>query len=162
MSRMPAGWPSRGSTRAAQGIEAFGFVVPNRVLGNALWAQIRDTAAISVRMPDTVATVSADAEGVTLTLASGGCHCAAAAGGRPPMARTRPCAVHAGITATAADYGQVAIVANVATDVAHTGTAYERFTAAGPLALVPLRDGSYTVVWARHPERCGTVAGCHR
>jgi 2-octaprenyl-6-methoxyphenol hydroxylase len=36
--------------------------------------------------------------------------------------------------------------------VAHAGTAYERFTAAGPLALVPLRDGSYTVVWARRPD----------
>ncbi len=50
------------------------------------------------------------------------------------------------------DYGQLAIVANVATDLPHDGTAYERFTPAGPLALLPLRDGSYTVVWARAPE----------
>ena len=139
-----------------QGIEAFGFVVPNRVLGNALWDQIRHNAAISVRMPATVAAVSTDSEGVTLRLA------AADAGQAPgPSLRARLAVAadgahsavrrDAGITASEADYGQVAIVANVATDVAHAGTAYERFTAGGPLALVPLRDGSYTVVWARSP-----------
>ena len=137
-----------------QGIEAFGFVVPNRVLGNALWEQIRHTAAISVRMPATVATVSTDPEGVTLRLAAAGegpgqslrVRLAVAADGAHSAVRR-----DAGITASEADYGQVAIVANVATDVAHAGTAYERFTAGGPLALVPLRDGSYTVVWARSP-----------
>lgn len=139
-----------------QGIEAFGFVVPNRVLGKALWEQIRSNAAISVRMPASVATVSTDPDGVTLTLAAGDApgagpsvraQLAVAADGAHSAVRRA-----AGITASEADYGQVAIVANVAADVAHTGTAYERFTAGGPLALVPLRDGSYTVVWARPPE----------
>lgn len=140
-----------------QGIEAFGFVLPNRVLGNALWAQIRQTGTISVRVPATVAAVSTDAQGVTLTLAATG-----EAHGPGPSLRARLAVAadgahsavrrDAGIPATEADYGQIAIVANVATDPAHDGTAYERFTAAGPLALVPLRDGSYTVVWARTPE----------
>lgn len=142
-----------------QGIEAFGFVVPNRVLGTALWEQIRRTPAISVRMPATVASVSSDAAGVTVTLAAhsdgqdaGGstvlrARLAVAADGAHSAVRR-----DAGITATESDYGQVAIVANVATDAPHDGTAYERFTAAGPLALLPLRDGSYTVVWARAPE----------
>jgi 2-octaprenyl-6-methoxyphenol hydroxylase len=140
----------------AQGIEAFGFVVPNRVLGTALWERIRGNAAISVRMPATLAAVSTDPEGVTLALA------ADAASGAGPSLRARLAVAadgahsavrrEAGITASEADYGQVAIVANVAADVAHSGTAYERFTAGGPLALVPLRDGSYTVVWARPPD----------
>ena len=30
----------------------------------------------------------------------------------------------------------------------HEGIAYERFTAAGPLALLPLHDGSFAVIWA--------------
>ena len=68
----------------------------------------------------------------------------------------------AGISATEADYGQLAIVANVATDLPHDGTAYERFTPAGPLALVPLRDGSYTVVWARAPEAARAALGGNR
>ena len=131
-----------------QGIEAFGFVVPNRALGAALWEQIRCTAAISVRLPAQVESVSTDAAGVTLTLS-----------GTHPSMRARlvvgadgaHSAVRrdADISASEEDYGQIGIVANVATDRPHDGTAYERFTPAGPLALVPLRDGSYTVVWAR-------------
>ena len=133
-----------------QGIEAFGFVVPNRVLGNALWQRIAEHPAISVRVPATVAAVSTDPQGVTLTLATGPslrAQLAVGADGAHSAVRR-----DAGITATEADYGQVAIVANVATDVPHAGTAYERFTPGGPLALVPLRDGSYTVVWARRPD----------
>jgi 2-octaprenyl-6-methoxyphenol hydroxylase len=137
-----------------QGIEALGFVVPNRVLGQALWEQITVNAAISVRMPAKVESVRSDAAGVTLTLAGPGdthsttlrARLAVAADGAQSAVRR-----DAGISATEADYDQVAIVANVATDRPHDGTAYERFTPAGPLALVPLHDGSYTVVWARPP-----------
>ena len=130
-----------------QGIEAFGYVVPNRALGAALWEKIRRTPAISVRVPATVANLSTTADGVTLTLAGGvalRARLAVAADGAQSAVRR-----DAGITATETDYGQVAIVANVATDLPHDGTAYERFTDAGPLALLPLCDGSYTLVWAR-------------
>jgi 2-octaprenyl-6-methoxyphenol hydroxylase len=139
-----------------QGIAAFGFVVPNRVLGIALWEQVRANPAISVRVPATVAAVSTDLEGVTLRLATTGAEQGPGASLRARLAVAADGAHSAvrrdvGISASEADYGQVAIVANVATDAAHDGTAFERFTAAGPLALVPLRDGSYTVVWARDP-----------
>lgn len=134
-----------------QGIEAFGFVVPNRVLGAALWQQIRANERISVRTPATVESVSADAEGVTMRLAGHEAvlraRLAVAADGAHSAVRR-----DAGIGASEADYGQVAVVANVATDTPHDGTAFERFTATGPLALVPLRDGSYTVIWARSPQ----------
>jgi 2-octaprenyl-6-methoxyphenol hydroxylase len=137
-----------------QGVEAFGFVIANRVLGAALWAQIRGNDRISTRVPAKVESVSTDAHGVTLTLAGQGgepetlrARLAVAADGAHSVVRR-----DAGITAAEADYGQVAIVANVAADTPHDGTAYERFTPAGQLALVPLRDGSYTVVWARAPR----------
>jgi 2-octaprenyl-6-methoxyphenol hydroxylase len=44
----------------------------------------------------------------------------------------------AGIDASVEDYGQVALVVNVKADRAHDGTAFERFTSAGPLAVLPL------------------------
>jgi 2-octaprenyl-6-methoxyphenol hydroxylase len=141
-----------------QGVEAFGFVVPNRVLGAALWEQIKRSDLISVRMPASVASVESDALGVTVTLTGAGpalrARLAVAADGAHSAVRR-----DAGITAREADYGQVAIVANIATDVAHDGTAYERFTPAGPLALVPLRDGTYTVIWARTPEDAAAALG---
>jgi 2-octaprenyl-6-methoxyphenol hydroxylase len=49
-------------------------------------------------------------------------------------------------------YGQEAIVALVTTRPAAGGTAWERFTPQGPLALLPLR-GRYGAVWGMHAER---------
>jgi 2-octaprenyl-6-methoxyphenol hydroxylase len=140
-----------------QGIEAFGFVVPNRMLGAALWQQIRRNERISVHTPATVEAVSTDAEGVTVRLGAGTAlraRLAVAADGAHSAVRR-----DAGITATEADYGQVAIVANVTTDTPHDGTAFERFTSAGPLALVPLRDGSYTLIWARSAQVAAATLG---
>jgi 2-octaprenyl-6-methoxyphenol hydroxylase len=50
------------------------------------------------------------------------------------------------------DYGQSAVTARVRTGLAHRGTAYERFTPDGPLALLPL-DGRMALVWTTRPER---------
>jgi 2-octaprenyl-6-methoxyphenol hydroxylase len=56
------------------------------------------------------------------------------------------------------DYRQEALVALVRTDPASSGTAYERFTREGPLALLPL-DSRYAVVWAMAPDRAAELAG---
>jgi len=53
---------------------------------------------------------------------------------------------------TQQSYGQEAIVALVTTKPAATGTAWERFTPQGPLALLPLA-GRYCLVWSMRPER---------
>jgi 2-octaprenyl-6-methoxyphenol hydroxylase len=58
----------------------------------------------------------------------------------------------AAIDAEVEDYKQVAVVANVATEHPHNGTAYERFTPSGPLAVLPAYDGSYGVIWACEPQ----------
>src|SRR5262249_8861350 len=58
----------------------------------------------------------------------------------------------AGIAADVEDYGQVAVVANVAADQPHEGWAFERFTASGPLALLPLPGAARPVTWALAPQ----------
>lgn len=49
------------------------------------------------------------------------------------------------------DYHQVAIVAHVTASAAIAQRAFERFTAEGPLALLPQDDG-YALVWCTRPE----------
>jgi 2-octaprenyl-6-methoxyphenol hydroxylase len=58
------------------------------------------------------------------------------------------------------DYRQRAIVAEVAAEHAKTGTAWERFTAEGPLALLPFGD-RYALVWSTSPATAEELQGLH-
>ncbi len=53
-----------------------------------------------------------------------------------------------GLTAELASYRQTAIVANVSTAHSHARTAWQRFLGTGTLALLPLADGSSSIVWS--------------
>lgn len=55
------------------------------------------------------------------------------------------------------DYGQCAVIANVSIKKPHQGLAYERFTESGPLALLPLTDNRYSLVWCVPPDMVDTV-----
>ena len=50
------------------------------------------------------------------------------------------------------NYDQQAIVANVGLVKPHDERAYERFTAHGPLALLPMQDNRMSLVWAMPPK----------
>ena len=57
-----------------------------------------------------------------------------------------------GLPASSTDYEQVAILANVEVDKAHQNTAYERFTDTGPVALLPLKEKEFKLVWTVSPQ----------
>jgi 2-octaprenyl-6-methoxyphenol hydroxylase len=132
-----------------QGVEALGYVVPNRRIGAALWGRLTHLPELARRVPGEVREVAIDAAGVRMTLESEGrreavaARLVVAADGAQSQIRAA-----AGIAATVEDYDQVAVVANVASDTPHEGNAYERFTPAGPLAVLPLADGTLGVIWA--------------
>lgn len=50
------------------------------------------------------------------------------------------------------DYGQTALVTTVKSSLPNRNTAYERFTASGPLALLPVDSRHSAVVWTRTKE----------
>ncbi|AEF99219.1 2-octaprenyl-6-methoxyphenyl hydroxylase [Methylomonas methanica] len=51
------------------------------------------------------------------------------------------------------EYGQTALVTTVQAGLPHLHTAYERFTAQGPLALLPVAGRQLSVVWTRETEQ---------
>jgi 2-octaprenyl-6-methoxyphenol hydroxylase len=53
-----------------------------------------------------------------------------------------------GIDAHVKDYGQRGIVANVQTQLANQGCAFERFSKLGPLAMLPLKEHISALVWS--------------
>ena len=139
------------------GLDALGYVVANRAIGRELWAALRAAPGIQLRMPTRVLAVDLGAQSARLHLqdADGESQLQArlvvAADGAQSLVRTA-----AGIAAQVRDYEQTAIVAALRTDQADDGVAHERFTPAGPMALLPLRGAGqghwHTLVWAAAPD----------
>ena len=143
---------------AEQGIDAFGYVVPNRAIGSALWARLASAPGVSLRVPARPERIEIGAAAVRITIDAGGvreeltARVVVAADGAHSSVRAA-----ARIEASVEDYGQVALVANVRADRPNDGTAFERFSAAGPLAVLPLADGSFTVVWTVTPQSAAQI-----
>ena len=53
------------------------------------------------------------------------------------------------------DYGQTALIAVVKPQINPDFTAYERFTASGPMAFLPTEDARCSVVWTQKKRRRG-------
>jgi 2-octaprenyl-6-methoxyphenol hydroxylase len=131
-----------------QGLAALGHVVPNRALGAALWSRLSRAADIAVFSPAKVAAVHVGEPSIELNLAG--------ANGAPRSVSARlvvaadgaESAVRAafGVAVEVRDYGQTALITTVLPRKFHEHVAYERFTAEGPLALLPLADGRCTLV----------------
>jgi len=58
-----------------------------------------------------------------------------------------------GLIANSVDYEQVGILCNVIVEQEHKNIAYERFTESGPIALLPIRQNEYKLVWTVLPSQ---------
>ncbi len=145
-----------------QGIDAFGYVVPNRVIGAALWRALMQADDLVLRVPAQVREIRFAPEGARLALHSAPqgteeLHAQLVVGADGAQSLVRAAA---GIEAGTEDYGQAAVVTSVASDEPHGGRAFERFTATGPIALLPLAHERLAVVWARTPESADALLKC--
>jgi 2-octaprenyl-6-methoxyphenol hydroxylase len=149
-------------------LAAFGYVVSNRHLGTVLWRALGACPQIELRCPARVSALTITPEWAELAVHSGEAPSGPRGDDGPLQARLVVAAdgAHslvkqaAGIDSSQSDYQQVALVANIRTDRSARGIAFERFTASGPLALLPLADGAYTVVWTLAPEAAQAMCDC--
>ena len=134
---------------AQQGVDALGYVVINRVLGDVLQSALAKAETVDAFCPAKVVDIDTGGDSARATVAAGGtdrqeldCQLLVAADGahselRPMM----------GICATKTDYGQHAIIGNLLPEKPLDNCAYERFTDDGPLALLPVADDRAGFVW---------------
>jgi 2-octaprenyl-6-methoxyphenol hydroxylase len=145
---------------AAQNLDAMGYVVPNRSLGLALWSSLQAAKTTHVLCPARVLSVVPGEDAVALDVAANGAEVSLAA--RLVVAADgAQSAVRAavGVAADSRDYEQTAIITTVLPQRFHGNVAYERFTDAGPLALLPLKDGRCTLVLTLRPEAAEAALG---
>jgi 2-octaprenyl-6-methoxyphenol hydroxylase len=131
---------------AAEGVPALGYVVENAWLGHCLW-QALDKEVITWRCPAEVVAMHSLGDGYRLTLNDDStldCDLAVLAdGGRSGLRE------QLGIAVSQQAYQQSALIANISASQAHQGQAFERFTEAGPMAMLPLADNRCALVWTR-------------
>ena len=140
---------------AEHGLEAFGYVITNRAIGAALRARLAVLPGLELRMPAKVTGVSTGEGALELAVEPGAplrARLVVAADGAHSVVRAA-----AGLEARVEDYHQVAVVAHVRASRPSDGTAYERFTPTGPIAVLPLHDGALGVVWTLEPGQAERV-----
>ncbi|MDD5392122.1 MAG: 2-octaprenyl-6-methoxyphenyl hydroxylase [Thiothrix sp.] len=137
---------------AEENVPALGYVVESRVLGKLLYEEL-DTGEIELIVPAKVFGVEQDADSVQVKIERNGVadtlqtRLLVVSDGRDSGVREM-----LGIGVTRSEYHQTAIIANVTTAEPHRNLAYERFTSSGPLALLPLTEGRYSLVWTHRDE----------
>jgi 2-octaprenyl-6-methoxyphenol hydroxylase len=138
-----------------QGVEALGYVVVNRVLGQTLLDSLAEDGGPSLYRPARITAVTQTPEAVTaeVTWRDGereerleAALLVAADGARSAVRAA------VGIGMDERPYHQVAITGNLATATPHDSIAYERFTKDGPVALLPFTEGRSAFVWTLPPD----------
>ena len=156
-------------TARSVGVEALGYVMPNRALGERLEALLADPppadATVTYRRPARYEHHETDAAGVTVTLREGSgegvdeqrvtrrARLVVAADGAESAVRER-----ADMGVKRREYEQVATVATALPARPHRGVAFECFTTGGPLAVLPAADGRVSLVWVARRDEAERIA----
>lgn len=133
--------------------EALGYVMPNQVMGQVLLQQLHaldidilaNTSITDVRSEDGGKRIrmqhakqqSLDTCASLLVIADG---------------NQSSTANLLGITTDVQAYRQHALISNLTTELSNQGVAYERFTASGPLAMLPIADNVSSLIWTQPSE----------
>ena len=144
--------------RDEQGVEALGYVVENKRLGQVLNARLNESKKISLLCPALVSSVKATEKGMQLGLNHGDTETnvdaslvVLADGGKSPVCE------QLGISQSIERYDQHALIANIVLEKPHQHVAFERFTDTGPLAVLPLQsiDGKNrgSLIWTLSVEQ---------
>jgi 2-octaprenyl-6-methoxyphenol hydroxylase len=139
-------------------VEALGYVVENRALGQALKGALAETANLTLICPATMEDIAfaEDVAAVTVRredrLEMLTARLVVAADGGHSLVRDK-----VGIETQRTEYQQTALVTNVTPEQPHRNIAYERFTDSGPLAFLPMSDNRYAVVWSLPPGQVGPL-----
>jgi 2-polyprenyl-6-methoxyphenol 4-hydroxylase len=135
-------------------VEAMGYVLENRALGQCLWQSLLKIPELTVLAPAKVTDYSMSAHGAELKISQEGrifevnAQLVVLADG----AQSEGCR-QLGIAQTRFDYGQHALVCNVSFDKPHGHWAFERFTKQGPMALLPMTNNRFGLVWCMSSEQ---------
>lgn len=142
-----------GATRIhanEQSVDALGYSIQAQMVGKSLYDVLTD--GVTWLRPATMKAIDLNNKSLTVETEQGEqtitTQLVIAADGN--FSKTRELL---NIKTTTTDYDQSAVVANITLDRKHGHKAYERFTEAGPIALLPVDDNHMALVWTATHEQ---------
>ena len=136
-----------------QKVEALGYVVINRVLGQVLQDALKEVEGLDLICPGTITAVETSDNHIEVAVdeaarsRSLSCRLLVAADGANSAVRDM-----IGISASRVDYEQWAVIGNVLPSMAPDNRAFERFTETGPVAMLPVAENRAGFVWMLSPD----------
>lgn len=147
-------------SHADEGVAALGYVTPARAMGQAIHTALQYAPNLETFCPAQLLSHRSSKDGVELEIQTEDerLHLRArllvAADGGDSVVRR-----HLDIKTEERAYGHDAIITTVTPDRARRGWAFERFTESGPLAMLPMTRGRYSVVWTCREEETAEILG---
>jgi 2-octaprenyl-6-methoxyphenol hydroxylase len=144
---------------AEEHVPALGYTVENLQLGRVLWDHLHSAERLTVIAPATVTDVALTPQDSVVTVRCGEAvesvraSLVVAADGVRSAVRSA-----LGVETSEHDYGQRAVIFNCSTEAPLEGRAFERFTARGPIALLPLTGGRAAVIWTLPEDDAERIA----
>lgn len=148
-------------TKEQEGVEALGYVLENKRVGEALYAAMNDASASNVTLfcPAEITTLEQDETQVSVSISLQGetkvLHgklLVAADGNNSQVLKLL------NIGNNRKNYQQTALITNVTPGIKHNNVAYERFTETGPLAFLPMQSNRCSVVWTLEPQQAEALS----
>jgi 2-octaprenyl-6-methoxyphenol hydroxylase len=139
--------------REDAGVDALGYVAPARAMGIAIRSALKVAPDVELFCPARLLDHRVETDRVDLEVQSEderlrlSTPLLVAADGGDSAVRQR-----LDLKVQDERYDQDAIITTVSPDRPRTGVAFERFTDTGPLALLPMTGGRYSVVWTCHRD----------
>lgn len=131
---------------ASVGLNHLGHIVENDLVVAMLNLALDELSAVTVLSETEITDVNTSPGGVTINTQTGReIRARLLVGADGATSRVREAL---DIPIAERPYGHQAIVARVATEKDHQHTAWQRFMASGPLAFLPLADGTCSIVWS--------------
>jgi 2-octaprenylphenol hydroxylase len=130
-------------------VPQLGFISENQLIQHALLASL-ESMKQAVNFSTAIRSVDKKPGGFTIALADGreiDADLLIGADGASSFVRKQ-----AGISVDSWRYGQSAFVTHLRPERHHDNTAWQRFLANGPVALLPLADGRVSAVWSTLPD----------
>lgn len=156
-------------SKEQEGVEALGYVLENRAIGQQLYAVMNDgqsdssndvtndnsrVSSIRLFCPARLIKLQQDEKQVSVEILIDdkqqvlhGKLLVAADGNNSQVMQLLA------IGSSRQSYDQVALITNVTPGKKHNNVAYERFTDTGPLAFLPMQQNRCSVVWTLSPEQ---------